>query len=205
MDKQPPKPDKSEERRVANYEKRRQELAEQGYTEHIGVISVLRANVMVFVTAGPLALLVFVLYLLRWGEYSHRFALAESLLFILLMIVSIPIHEVLHGLAWSLCCREGWKSIYIGVMWNKLTPFCNCMEPLNRRSYLFGALAPLVVLGILPGCASLLWQSPLILLLSAYNILAAGGDTTISLMLRKYKGALFLDHPTECGFAAFRK
>jgi hypothetical protein len=205
MEKQSKKPDKSTERRVANYEKRRKELAEQGYTEHIGVISVLRANIMALVTAGPLALLVFVLYLLRWGEYSRQFTLADSLLFLLLMVVSIPVHELLHGFVWSLCCREGWKSIYLGVMWNKLTPFCNCMEPLNRRSYLFGALAPLVVLGILPACASLLVQSPLLLLLSVFNILAAGGDTTIALMLRKYKGALFLDHPTDCGFAAFRK
>jgi hypothetical protein len=205
MDKQPKKPDKSEERRVANFEKRRQELTEQGYTEHIGVISVLRANVMVFVTAGPLALLMFVLYILRWRMVGGQFTLDRSILFLLLLIVSIPIHELLHGLAWSLCCREGWKSIYLGVMWNKLTPFCNCMEPLSRRGYLFGGLAPLVILGILPGCISLLVQSPSLLLFSGFNILAAGGDTTISLMLRKYKGALLLDHPTECGFVAFRK
>jgi hypothetical protein len=205
MEQQRKKPDKSEERRVANFEKRRQELAEQGYTEHIGVISFLRANIMAFVTAGPPALLLFVLYMLRWGIFSDQLTLNESILFLLLMIVSIPVHELLHGLAWSLRCREGWKSIYVGVMWSKLTPFCNCMEPLNRRSYLFGALAPLAVLGILPGCVSLLVESPLLLLFSAYNILAAGGDTTIALMLRKYKGALFLDHPTDCGFAAFRK
>lgn len=43
------------------------------------------------------------------------------------------------------------------------------------------------------------------LILSLFNIIAAGGDTSIALMLLKHKNAMIIDHPTECGFWAFRK
>ena len=41
------------------------------------------------------------------------------------------------------------------------------------------------------------------MILSLMNILSAGGDTTIGLLLLKYKDGLFIDHPTDCGFVAF--
>ncbi|MPM97600.1 hypothetical protein SDC9_144775 [bioreactor metagenome] len=41
--------------------------------------------------------------------------------------------------------------------------------------------------------------------LSLLNILCAGGDITIVLLAFKYKDAIFIDHPTDCGFVAFTK
>jgi len=51
--------------------------------------------------------------------------------------------------------------------------------------------------------------SVLRLSLGLFNILAAGGDTTIACMLLRYlkydKCCYILDHPTDCGFVAFVK
>lgn len=43
------------------------------------------------------------------------------------------------------------------------------------------------------------------MILSLFNILRTGGDTTIVLLLLKYKNSILIDHPTGCGFITFTK
>jgi hypothetical protein len=62
---------------------------------------------------------------------------------------------------------------------------------------------PFIVLGLGIFLASIITNSIFLLALSMFNIIAAGGDITIALMLLKHKNALIIDHPTECGFWAF--
>ena len=92
-----------------------------------------------------------------------------------------------------------------GVMWKSFTPYCHCKEPLDFNSYLTGGIMPLLILGILVFIISFFTGNSLILIISLINILCAGGDTTICLLLLKYKDGLFIDHPTDCGFVAFTK
>jgi hypothetical protein len=79
------------------------------------------------------------------------------------------------------------------------------MEPLGMKYYLAGALMPFFTLGVGMFIVSYMIGSVFLMLLSLINMLGAGGDTTIALMLLKHKNAVILDHPTECGFAAFIK
>lgn len=193
--------------RVENYERQRAQLLAEGYTEHSGVISVLKANVMAFVTAGPFALAAVLLYAARWGGACIRLFLdiRQLLVFLGLLLLSIPVHELIHGLTWLCCCKNGWRSIHFGVMWEMLTPYCHCMEPMRFGGYICGGLMPFFLLGVCVSAAAIISGSVLLLVLGAFNILAAGGDTTIALMLLRYRDALILDHPTECGFVAFRR
>jgi hypothetical protein len=79
------------------------------------------------------------------------------------------------------------------------------MEPLSFKSYLFGGLAPFAVLGVAIYFIAFFTGNILMLILSFFNMVAAGGDLTIALMLLPYPHALIVDHPTECGFVAFVK
>ena len=191
-----------------NYEKIREELIKIGYKEKISYISVLKANILAFLTAGPFALLIIFIYSIVWNDsYFEINSLYSSILLLVLIIISIPIHELLHGFAWQFFCTERWKSIKFGVLWSKLTPYCHCKEPLSVKHYLIGLLMPFFILGIGIGIISIILRSPLILIVSLLNILSAGGDTTIALKLFKYrnKNVLILDHPKEVGFVAFEK
>ena len=193
------------EKRIENYHRQRENMLEEGYREQVGVISIARANVMALVTAGPFALIAIILYLLKSPGVelvlsSKNFAYLGALL-----VICIPIHELIHGIAWSLFCKEGWRSIGFGVMWEYLTPYCHCKEPLSFKGYIFGGLAPFIVLGVGFFILAFINESPLLLYLSVFNILSAGGDTTIALMLLKHTKAKRLDHPTECGFIAFER
>ncbi len=194
---------------IANYEEQKQRYLEEGYEEKSEVISVLKANVMAFVTAGPFVILGVLLWILAKRHGTITGHIYDSILFLLLFLLTVFIHEVLHGVGWSLSTKKKWKSIYLGMMWEYLTPYCHCKEPLTPRQYLIGGLMPFAVLGIGLYVVAFITGSHMLLALGLLNILCAGGDTTIACMLFKYLkqngNCYILDHPTECGFVAFIK
>lgn len=192
-------------KRTENFEQVKAQLEQEGYRAVPATISVLKANFMALVTAGPIAALCTVIFFLVHRSGTFGFAYWMSLAVLPAFFVSMVVHEGLHGLGWRPFCKRGWKSLHIGVLWKKLTPFCCCMEPLGFGAYLFGGLFPLLVLGLGSFGVALATGNIFWLFLSVLNILSAGGDTTIALMLCKHRKALIMDHPTECGFWAFEK
>ncbi len=193
----------TEEVRIKKFKEVESDLINQGYKGKEHTISILKANIMAFILAGPIA--IFFLLAYDWVHETHDFGFSNGqvvLLFVLL-IISMGVHEVLHGLGWSKFCQNKWKSIHIGVIWKALTPFCCCVEPLNTRAYVVGSILPLIVLGFGGSILAILMESPLLLALGIINIISAGGDVTILMMLLKQGHKKIMDHPTKCGFWAF--
>lgn len=192
---------------IDNYEMQREKYLAEGYEEKQEVISVIKANIMAFVTAGPFALAGMLLWIVNRTGSWFDWRIMSLVLVWVAFILSIVVHEMLHGMGWSIFARKGWKSIHFGVMWEYLTPYCHCKEPLRPGAYLFGGLLPFLILGI--GMYIVAWVSgnSILYILSLLNMLAAGGDTTLMCMLLKYfgKDVMILDHPTECGFIAFER
>ncbi|QDW73185.1 DUF3267 domain-containing protein [Lachnospiraceae bacterium KGMB03038] len=187
-----------------NYEIQRLRFLEEGYQEHSEIISVVRASVMAIITAVP----VIILGTLLWMAVNRGPGWLEGknyLVMFLMFLVTVFIHELLHGVGWCLGAKGRWKSMYIGMMWESLTPYCHCKEPLAPGKYIFGGLFPVMILGGGLYIAALLTGSTLLLWLSMLNILAAGGDLLIVWHARRYKDGYVLDHPTECGFVIFQK
>ena len=193
------------EKQIENYRQQRQARLDRGYEAYEGIISIVKANVLALVTAGPFAALAAALYIMKWGGVSFSLGLKGVVLFVVFFLISIPIHEGIHGLVWGCFCKKRFKSIRFGIMKESGTPYCHCMEPLRFGGYILGCLAPFLILGIGLFLVSLFTQSSLLLLLSILNLLCAGGDTTIALMLLPHLNAEILDHPTDCVFVAFCK
>lgn len=193
------KKDKGKQGIIENYEKQKALLKQKGYEEYNAIIPIGKAYAMTFILAAPLVILFFIIFISMWGfEWQPM-----SLRFLLCVIISVPIHELAHGLAWSLFCDEGFKSIRFGMMWSSLTPYCNCKEPLGLYQYLIGALTPLMLLGVIPSIIGIIIGNYSVLCFGTMGIVFGGGDMAISLKMRKCRNALFLDHPTKCGFIAF--
>lgn len=197
--------DLKKQEEIKRFESIREEMINKGYKENLGIITVQQANIYSLLTAGPIALICFIIYINKWDSIFFEFTPNTLLLYSFSIIASVVIHEFLHGVAWSFFCKGGFKSIVFGVMWKSFTPYCHCKEPLDFKSYLTGGIMPLLILGILVFIISFFTGNSLILIISLINILCAGGDTTICLLLLKYKDGLFIDHPTDCGFVAFTK
>ncbi|MGN0585195.1 MAG: DUF3267 domain-containing protein [Ruminococcus sp.] len=198
-------------KRNEKYNDIREYLLSEGYKEEKAVISILKANVMAIVTAGPFIVLFVVLFFCLnpsektdWLDY---FVFPDSFLIIAAIILSLPIHEFIHGLGWVLFCKRKWKSIEFGMMWSSLTPYCHCDEALSVKKYYVGLFLPFIILGIIPSAAAVFSGSVSLLVIGAFNILGAGGDLTIGCLIFKYlnKKSIVLDHPEECGCAVFSK
>lgn len=87
-----------------------------------------------------------------------------------------------------------------------LTPFCHCKELLNVRQYIIGAIAPAILLGIVPSIVAIMIGNPGLLLFGMFFTIAAAGDILIINLLRKENSSdLVQDHPSEAGFYIYRK
>ncbi len=192
------------EKRVEIFTLRENELIAQGFLPKEKTISVLKANIYALFTAGPIAFLCFVLFYLRFPEHYYVISQESSHIFFIALIVCIFVHEILHGIGWGIFCKDK-KSISFGMMWKQLTPYCSCAEPLTYTKYLIGSLLPFFILGIVMFMIALFTENTGCLYLSILNILSAGGDTTISLLLWNHRKDIIVDHPTKVGFIAYHK
>lgn len=122
------------------------------------------------------------------------------------LLVGVIIHELIHGITWSLYARSGFKSIRFGVLWKSMTPYCHCKEPLSVKDYQIGAAAPGIVLGILPMLIALASGSIVLLAVGLFFTMAAGGDLMIILMLSgQPRSDLVQDHPSKIGCLIYKK
>jgi len=188
---------------IDNFSHQKTILLRQGYSCKEEIVSVLVANVMALLLALPLIVAAVFVYGMMWKGIT--LGMYGNLLVLALWLISIPIHEGLRGLGWSCFCKEHFKSIRFGMMWSKLTPYCNCKEPLKFHEYLLGGVLPLIVLGIIPCVIGIIVGNSNVLSFGVLGVIAAGGDIFICLCLLKHPKSLFLDHPNQCGFVAFEK
>ena len=178
------------------------ELEQQGYVREDATISILKANLMMLVTSLPICILLGLLYsLVNVIRRETAFSDFRGIVFWLAMLISIPVHEFLHGLGWVSSCKNGWKSISFGVIWKMLTPYCHCNEPMRISGYMMGAMMPCVVLGVVPAIVALFVGDLTLLVFGIIFIATSSGDIWITWLLTKENPkCLVLDHPTEAGF-----
>ena len=119
------------------------------------------------------------------------------------MLVLIVVHELIHGLVWSIFAERGFKDIEFGFMVKYLTPYCTCGVPLSKGQYIAGALAPLVLLGIVPMIWGILAGSFPVLLVGIIMADSAAGDIQIVWQILRYRSGssdvVYIDHPTQGG------
>ena len=200
-----------EQRRLNVFEETCERLSQQGYKRNDLTISIVKANLFVFLLAIPVAAIGILLF-----AWKNPISLLTpnpkgSLLFIVLFFVLIVAHELIHGLTWSLYAEHHFKDIEFGFMKEYLTPYCTCTTPLPKSHYIMGALMPCIVLGILPTAIGILLGSHLLFWIGIVMILSAGGDIMIVWKVMKFKKqdeskeVLIYDHPTQAGSVIFEK
>ena len=200
-----------EQRRLNVFEETCERLSQQGYKRNDLTISIVKANLFVFLLAIPVVAIGVLLF--AWKNPISLLAPNPrgSLLVIVLFIVLIVAHELIHGLTWSLYAEHHFKDIEFGFMKEYLTPYCTCTTPLPKSHYIMGALMPCIVLGILPTAIGILLGSSLFFWIGIIMILSAGGDIMIVWKVLAFKKqdeseeVLIYDHPTQAGSVIFER
>ena len=196
----------AEEKRLARFEAAAEELSARGYKRTDLTVGIVKANAFAIALSLPVIGLGLWLYYLKNGFSGGRFSGIWTLPLLIGLTVA---HELIHGLGWSLYTPNGFRDMEFGVIWQYLTPYCACCAPLGKGQYIVGALAPLVIVGVIPAAAGILFGSFLWTLTGLVMILGAGGDMIIVKNILAYKtgseDVLYMDHPTQAGGVIFER
>ncbi len=181
----------------------------QGYRKTMLTVSIVWANVFAVILLIAVAAIGITLYFLKQGEIFGRLTILQTVILFLVFLALIVLHELIHGIGWSLSTKNGFKDIEFGVMLDSLTPYCTCSQPLGKGQYILGAVLPLVTLGILPMIAGILIGSFYTLMIGVMMTASAAGDILIILKILRYKSkakdVVYIDHPTEAGGVIFER
>jgi len=164
-----------------------------------------RANVMsILVAVLPMIILALPFYFFWKGNFGKSFGHISYGMKMAIILGSITlgliIHELIHGLTWSVFTSKGLKSIKFGIIWKILTPYCHSKEPLRVWQYMLGSIMPFMILGVLPCLAAYLTGYLFLLIYGLIFTLAAGGDLLIIWMLRKEnRKEWVIDHDKKMG------
>lgn len=199
-----------EQARLEHFEEIFKDMEAQGYTRTDLTISITSANVFSIILAIPIAAAGLILFFLvnREGAVSFGTRSGFTLLFVVFLIL-VVVHELIHGISWSFFSEHHFKDIEFGFMKESLTPYCTCKAPLSKKPYIFGALMPLVILGIIPMIIGIVSGSLFMLILGILMTVSAGGDIMLVRSILRHKSSaqeeVYIDHPTEAGSVVFEK
>lgn len=132
------------------------------------------------------------------SEYSVEFTPGPFLLFVLVFVTVILVHEIVHGVAAAILGSRPSFGVGPGFAY---TTF---LDPMPRWRYLIVGLAPLVLMTAAAIAGALVWPSLAGWLIAAAAINASGaiGDLWMSYrILRAPRGSMFYD--LADGFAVF--
>ncbi len=197
----------AEKKRLAKFEANAEEMARQGFQRVDLTVSIKKANVFAVILLIPLLMIGFAATRNSGARPGNDPLLI--LLFFAAYLVLIPVHELIHGASWAPFTEHRFRDIEFGFMKQYFTPYCTCTVPLQKGPYVFGALMPLVLLGILPLIAGILTGSIFVLSLGILMTDAAAGDIMIVWKLLRYQTSarqiVYMDHPTQAGGVIFEK
>lgn len=200
---------KAEQQRKDSFEAQRAQLTAQGYREKDLTIGLVQVNGMALVLGLLLILPFEIAYFRQHPTLSIQIELRTATEFLVLFFVLIFAHELLHGIAWAAFAPSHWRAVSFGFIVQYLTPYCTCGEALKKWQYVFGALLPTILLGIVPIIAAVSCGSLFLFLIGAAMILGGGGDLAIVLKLIMHHSAaestVYIDHPYQAGLVAFER
>ena len=199
----------AEQKRKENFEKICEKMAQNGYVRKDLTVGILQANIFAILIMLPFIAVTWIIYRAVNPDSSIYLSLGTIMILFLAMLLLTVLHEAIHGLTWSIFAKSHFKAIRFGIIWEALTPYCTCADPLTKSQYMIGSAMPTLILGFGPAAVAVIFGSFPLLVLSLLMIFGGGGDFLILLKMLFYrtknKEVLYYDHPYECGVVAFEK
>lgn len=151
----------------------------------------------VVVTSGLVILFVAIQYICFKDFYfSFWEMIIGSILFVVLYIVFIGLHEASHLFGFMLFGGVPFKSLKYGLNLELGIAYATTDQPLPNHAMKKALLLPFWTTGILPTIVGFYLNSTVIVLVGAFLIAGAVGDFAMYKELRKYpKNALIKDDP----------
>ena len=196
-------------KRKSDFEKFNSEMQQKGYKIKNIIINTQQAKPLCLLIMLPFMALAFWIYYKVNGFDLDCLSWGFLVVLLMLILCLSILHELIHGITWSIFAKNHFHSIDFGFIWSSFSPYCTCSEPLEKWQYLLGTAMPTLVLGGGAAVVSVMTNQLLLFILAEYMILSGGGDFLIILKSMLYRTdkqeSVYCDHPYECGFVVFEK
>lgn len=151
----------------------------------------------IVITIGLAILFIAIQYIcLKDFQFSFGQMILGIVLFILLYIVFIVLHEAFHLIGFMVFGRVPFKSLKYGVNLELGVAYATTEKPLSNHAMKKALLLPFWTTGVLPTLTGFYVNSTVLLLVGACLMAGAVGDFAMYKELRKYqKNALVQDDP----------
>lgn len=151
----------------------------------------------IVVTSGLVILFVAIQYIcFKNFDFSFWHMILGSILFVILYIIFIVLHEAFHLIGFMLFGGVPFKSLKYGLNLELGIAYATTEQPLPNHAMKKALLLPFWTTGVLPTIAGFYFNSTVLVLVGAFLIAGAVGDFSMYKELRKYpKNALIQDDP----------
>ena len=139
-----------------------------------------------------------VIYYLGYGSYID---LTTFILYFLWMFL----HEFLHGIGFSLSKGIDHKNIVYGANLEKGIFYCMCKERISKRGIMVSLLLPFFLIGVITLIIGFIFNIPILILLSLFNILGSVGDIVMFLSFIRLPFLSYVDIDDCTGFVLISK
>lgn len=113
-------------------------------------------------------------------------------------MVSLPLHELFHGLGWKMAGRL--ENYEIKYLFRHGMPMCSCLTVLSTKAYLTGLLLPFLVLGGGSIVFLVTYPGTISVLAAVVNLLLPGADLLIAWTILRSGAARIVNQPEKFGF-----
>lgn len=180
-------------------------VPENGVGRIIREISISKLAINIFAVCA--ALIIFTLFLAAWKMIWNvpykRGILRQTYLFILL---SFPVHELIHALGFWLFGNIPWSKIKFGFVPKLIAFYANPLYPLSKNAYLWSGVLPGLTIGMVPLLLGLIIGSMPLSFVGLISVMASTGDIFIIWTLRGMASNQFvLEHADQCRFSIIEK
>lgn len=146
-----------------------------------------------------LFLMILVTYVIdnEFFQTSLNYIIESFVIFFPLMIGFMVIHEILHSVAY--CIFGGkFKNIIYGIELEKGVFYCLCKQNINKLNILNSLLYPLFYIGVVTYIIGFVFNEPLLLWLSIFNISGCSGDILMFIFMSKLNRDIEFTELDDC-------
>jgi hypothetical protein len=147
-------------------------------------IEISKTQLTLSALAATLVLYVFFKYLctnLLGMTYSKK----ELPLIFLIIVLSFPVHELIHALGFRLLGKIPWSQIRFGFEKRLIAFYANPLLPLPRNAYFWSGALPGLTIGLLPLILGFALRSMPLAFAGFVSLASSTGDAFILWSLRK--------------------
>lgn len=146
------------------------------YELDIGVLNIL---------AILLFLVLFLLMYLLGYDLAKLFLVGDIVVILVLLVFWLMLHEVLHGIGFSIFKSVDRKNVVYGMALEKGVFYCMCKQKIRKNVIFAALLFPLIIIGVITLIIGCIINSYLLMLLSILNIMGSIGDIMMSIYFYK--------------------